>query len=323
MNEKEVHIKKRCLKHFEGKTVIMAKHNDISANVENVYIMRKGLNDKISSITKDGYLYRKVTTRKSVPTILENQGLPYKYVCNGRLVCINSECSVVKRLTVVNTVPYKKASNTKCRFCKETLQVNNCDGSKLLFRSKASKEIITKKEEQGNIVIKYETKHTCGQPEEVMDREIVEELMKLFESNPELTPSHAYKSLLSKKFREGKNYKEIMNLVFAFTHDHSSKNIKAAVRKGMKLNTDDLASILELEKFLVEMPELGVLLKVVTDSYLCEVCNSHVTIHSQNEEIDEACKQCKKLMQHTGPIILLTSQDQIREAIKNKKDRYI
>ena len=32
--------------------------------------------------------------------------------------------------------------------------MNNCDGSKLLFRSKASKEISTKKEEQEIIVIR-------------------------------------------------------------------------------------------------------------------------------------------------------------------------
>ena len=158
--------------------------------------------------------------------------------------------------------------------------------------------------------------HTCGEPEDVMDKDIVDELYKLFESNPDITPSQAYKSLLSKKFRDGKGSREIMNLVYAFTHDYSSKNIKAAVRKGMKFNSDDLSSILELEKILIEMPELGIIIKVVTDSYICEICNIEVITSSPSEELDGTCQNCLKSMQHTGPIILLSSQDQIREAIK-------
>ena len=65
--------------------------------------------------------------------------------------------------------------------------------------------------------------HSCGDPEPVLNQNVAEELKLLFKNNAELTPSHAYKSLLLKKIKEKKSYKEIIDGVHAFTFDWKAK----------------------------------------------------------------------------------------------------
>ena len=302
-------INKRCLKFFKGKEIINAKQNEIEASVDKVYIIKMSNHEKISSVAKDGYIYESNTTRKKMPEILDEQGLSYSYQCQGKLVCHNGDCPVLNRLTVMNSFPMKKSSERKCRFCKSILEKEECEGRKYILRSKESNSKKSK-----YIVIKYERNHSCGQPEPVLDQLVVEELKTLFESNPEMTPSNAYKSLLDKKIREKKSYKEILNVVHAFTHDHKAKNIKAGVKRGLNPSGDELACILELQKFLSDKPELEIILKVYTDSFICGICDFYSVTSSLEPEINNQCKKCQIDMQHTGPMILLTSLDQVKSA---------
>ena len=313
----EEKLSKRCKEHFEDKEVIHARKNEIEANTDKIYIIRMGEHEKISTVAKDGYIYESNTTRKKMPQILDSQGLSYSYQCQGRLVCRNSECPVLNRLTVLNSFPMKKSSLRKCRFCNSELEIDECEGMKYILRSKEDQ---TNSRKSRYIVIKYEENHSCGRPEPVFDQQIVEELKTLFENNPELTPSHAYKSLLEKKIREKKSYKEILNVVHAFTFDHKAKNLKAAVRKEINPSGDELSCILELKKFLDEMPELEIVLRVYTDSFICGECAAYNVASEVNQKLKNECDECKLEMQHTGPMILLTSVDQIRSAEQMTSD---
>ena len=311
MNKYEERIYKKCQESFEGKEIVMAKHNDIIADTNIIYILKRRNNEKIASIARDGYLYQSNTSRKTMPLILENQGFSYAYNCNGKLVCYNIECPVLNRLTVLNSFQYKKSSPNKCRFCKSELQWEECEGQKYVLRSKET-------DLSGNklkyLIIKYEKKHTCGDPEPILDQNVANELKLLFENNPELSPSHAYKSLLEKKIRDRKGYQEILAVVQAFTFDHRAKNIKANVKKDIQGNGDDMACMLKLQTFLSEMPELEIVFKVYTDSYICENCDKYFLARNIDDVLATTCNSCQTDLQHTGPIILLTSIDQIRAA---------
>ena len=122
LNKYEQKIYRRCQQNFQGKEIVMAKHNDIIADTNKIYILKKKSHEKIASISRDGYLYQSNTTRKQMRPILDNQTFSYFYNCNGKLVCYNLECPVLNRLTVLNSFQCKKSSPNKCRFCKNELQ---------------------------------------------------------------------------------------------------------------------------------------------------------------------------------------------------------
>ena len=137
LSKYEEKIKKRCVESFPSKVILVnAKRNEIEANSDKIYILKLGDHEKISTVAKDGYLYESNTTRKKMPQILDSQGLAYSYQCQGKLVCRNSECPVLNRLTVLNSFPLKKTSSRTCRFCKSTLEKEDCDGLKYILRSK-------------------------------------------------------------------------------------------------------------------------------------------------------------------------------------------
>ena len=135
LNSYEEKIHKRCILNFDDKEVIFAKHNDIIADTNKVYIVKRKAHEKISSISRDGYLYQSNTSRKQMPNILDNQSYCYSYQCNGKLVCYNTECPVLNRLTVLNSFQYKKTSSNICRFCTCELQWEECGGQKYVLRS--------------------------------------------------------------------------------------------------------------------------------------------------------------------------------------------
>ena len=70
----------------------------------------------------------------------------------------------------------------------------------------------------------------------------------------------------------------------------------------------------ELQKFVLQMPELELVLRVFTDSYICENCDEYSLATVMDHTLETHCENCQIDKQHTGPIILLTSLDQIRTA---------
>ena len=139
-----------------------------------------------------------------MPKVLDDQSYSYSYQCNGKLVCYNLECPVLSRLTVLNSFQYKKSAANICRFCKNELQWEHCEGQKYVL---SSQETEANKNKSKYLIVKYEKMHTCGNPEPILNQTVTDELKILFENNPELTPSHAYKSLLEKKIRDQKGYR--------------------------------------------------------------------------------------------------------------------
>ena len=187
MNTYEQKIFRKCQEHFEGKEIVMAKHNDIVADINRIYILKRKNHEKIASISRDGYLYQSNTSRRTMPKILENQTFSYAYNCNGKLVCYNIECPVLNRLTVLNSFQYKKSSPNKCRFCKSELQWEECNGQKYVLRSQ---ETDTSGNKSKYLIIKYEKMHSCGDPEPFLNQNVANELKLLFENNPVYPFSH-------------------------------------------------------------------------------------------------------------------------------------
>lgn len=303
--DEEKKIYDECISSFPGNNIEIGKINCLVAHKDNIYILKRSDNGGISSEAKDGYLYKIQTTSLGMKQVLPEQEKPYEHSCKGRWVCYKPSCPVVNRLTVLNSVPNKKGVAEECRFCKSKLIFEKCEGKRYILRSKIS----------DFFVVKYVEKHSCGEPEPVIEESVIEELKNMFTYNPELTPSGAYKSLLMKKIQEGKSPKEILNVVAAFTFDFKSKNLKANVKKAMSPDSNDLAAVFELQKLVEEMPELGIKVKVATDSYICEECDIYTLAENldENEELSERCS-CGMKMFHTGPQILLTSVDQIKAA---------
>ena len=298
----------KCKESFDKSfTVQMVQKNCLEARNNAIFVVNKEGEDKISPVIKDGYIYRIQTSRKKtgIPIVLPNQENVYLHTCRGKLVCTNQACPVLNRLTIMNSVPIKGKVGGKCRFCKYELVLQECNGSRYILRSKSSQYI----------VVKYTEDHTCGDPEPVLDEDIIDELSNMFNSNPELTPSNAYKSLLMRKIGEGKSYKEIINLVHCFTFDHHIKNIKASVKNAMQPGSDDLTSVMALKRFIKDTPELDLILKVAVDSYICEGCNKYRLYFSEDEETDDSC-DCTQTMVNVGPIILVTSKLQVKAAFE-------
>jgi hypothetical protein len=310
----------KCKQVFPSKEVNFDKLGNIVSNSMKVYLVKRGKHDQINSAINDGFIYRSNTTRKGFPTVLENQSLAYKYRCLGRKVCRNVNCPVVGRLTVLNSFPNKKSTPNICRFCRFELETEDCPGSKFVLRSGETSKSENASKTSKYLIIIYQHNHTCGSPEAVLDEAIIEELTELFKTNPDITPSRAYKSLLEKKIREKKGYHEILKVVQCFTFDHKSKNLKASVKRGLNYNASDLPSILELEKLVTEMPELQLVMKVATDSYYCENCNSSKVATSEDQMLTRECSSCSQDMVNTGPIVLLTSVDQIKTAEQMTKE---
>ena len=305
-NEEKVLLRK-CEDLFGGNCVVKSvRRNKLEAKDNHVYLVDKDTEGKISPAIKDGFNYKIQTSRKKsgIPHILQNQENAYLHRCRGKLICTNQECPVLNRLTVMNQVPMKGEIAEKCRFCYHELRFQNCNGERYVLRSNTSKYVI----------VKYTQNHSCGSPEVVMDPDIIGELEDLFNNNPELTPSNAYKSLLMRKIGEGKSYQEIINLVHCFTFDHHSKNIKASVKNAMYPGSDDISSLICLRQFLNSTPELGVIIKVVTDSFVCEPCEFTELYYYEDEELLENCQHCGRKMDNKGPIIVITSKSQIKAA---------
>ena len=315
MSKFEENMLAKCKIAFPNKETSFVQLGNIVANSKMNYLVKRGKHDQINSAINDGYIYRSNTTRKGFTKILLNQSLPYKYQCLGRKFCRNVDCPVVDRLTVLNSFQNKKSTPNICRFCSYELETEECPGSKFVLRSGENVSNCP-----NYLIIVYEHDHTCGSPETVLDEAIVEELTELFKTNPELTPSRAYKSLLEKKIREKKGCHEILKVVQCFTFDHKSKNLKASVKRGLNYNASDLSSIKELEKFVTEMTDLQMVMKAATDTYYCEHCNDYKVATSEDEKLTRDCFSCQKDMVNTGPIVLLTSVDQIKTAEQMTKE---
>ena len=90
--------------------------------------------------------------------------------------------------------------------------------------------------------------------------------------------------------------------------------MKAGVVKENNGTGHGLSCMLKLQNFVSDTNELEVILKVYVDSYICASCDEYFTTTTIGEKLNNQCGKCKKNMQHTGPLILLTSHDQIRAA---------
>ena len=264
---------------------------------------------------KDGFYYKRSPTSYQIP-FFDNQ-IVNKYKCEGRLKCGNSECEVFKRTSNLNYIPYSKKGKSKCYHCNnENLIRDQCSAAKWIIHSEQSRFV----------VVYYQIGHSCGDPEFVLNEEVIEELGKLFENNSNLSGANAYKTLFEKKLQvinkcekpeiRKEHINDLLAVVKACTQDHVAKNLKKKTNLSKYPRGVGLKAVKYLQDTMDQnYDQFGIVLITMFDSYVCMVCKAFEYSTSEDELQLSQCKQCNKEMHNTGPHVFLTSREQMKTAI--------
>ena len=173
------------------------------------------------------------------------------------------------------------------------------------------------------VVVYYSLAHSCGDQDWVLDPKVIEELTALFETNDTATSAIAYKKLFEEKLRVALNdtneasktahIEDLISVVNSCVHEHVPKNIKAKVIQTKTPNGKGIEAVRLLKNSTNLIYEkLGTVIVVVIDSYVCATCKSVNYATEENETIATEC--CSNSMFNTGPVILVTSKDNMKAA---------
>ena len=181
-------------------------------------------------------------------------------------------------------------------------------------------------------MVYYEANHTCGDQDWLLCPEVLDDLTKLFEDNSKLSGGNAFRLLFERKLRKIKTnapsevrrqqIADLLNVVKACVHDYVPNNIRSAVRKSKCPKGMGIEAVVELQNILKDYYEdIGIILEVAIDTFICARCGHIEYSYVNDEEIDTNCKECKIEMEGRGPMIMLTSKEQIKLAWEmTKKD---
>ena len=282
------------------------------------HIIQKSQDLRAFDACKDGFEYKRGKTRKMFPNLFPNQQV-HKYECYGRLKCVNHECPIFRRLSTLSYASNKANTSKKCSHCSNNLVEDHCSGSKFIMHSHASTFA----------VVYYSVSHSCGNQDWVIDPAVIEQLTALFETNDSATSAVAYKKLFEEKLRIALNDKnkesqnahieDLISVVNSCAQDHVVKNVKSKVIKAktplgrgieaVKLLNDSSSLIYD---------KLGVIIRVVIDSFACATCQKISYSSEEDEEMLTEC--CNNAMVNTGPVILVTSKDNLKSAMELSTD---
>ena len=82
-----------------------------------------------------------------------------------------------------------------------------------------------------------------------------------------------------------------------------------------------IEAVIELQNILKEYYEdIGIILEVAVESFICRQCKEIKYSSYDGEEISTFCKPCGKNMEARGPCIMLTSKEQIKLAWEMTKE---
>ena len=306
-----------CFKFSSIKLTTISKINSDEMN-DTFHIIEKNTGVRAFDACKDGFEYKRGKTRKVFPKLFQNQQV-HKYECHGRLKCVNNECPIFKRLSALSYTTNKNNVSENCAHCSSHLVEDKCSGTKFIIHSSASPFA----------VVYYSVSHSCGNQDWVLDPNIIQQLTSLFETNDSATSAIAYKKLFEDKLRNALNatnkeaqnahMKDLISLVNSCAQDHVVKNVKSKVLKAKT----PLGMGIEAVKMLNDSSslihdKLGVIIRVVIESFVCACCTNISFSTEEEEEILTEC--CSKPMVNTGPVILVTSTDSLKSAVELSKD---
>ena len=306
-----------CYKSSKIKATSISKisSDDMS---DTFHIIEKSEDIRAFDACKDGFEYKRGSTRKIFPSLFPNQQV-HKYECYGRLKCVNHLCPIFQRLSKLSYAVNKANASKVCSHCLKNLVEDCCSGKKFIIHSQSSRFA----------VVYYSMSHSCGNQDWVLDPKVIEQLTALFETNDTATSAVAYKKLFEEKLRIALNEKnkeiqnthieDLISVVNSCTQDHVAKNVK---KKVIKAKTP-LGRGIEAVKILRESTsliydKLGIIIRVVVDSYVCATCKKISYTTEEDEEIQTEC--CNHGMVNTGPVILVTSKDNLKSADEMSKD---
>ena len=155
--------------------------------------------------------------------------------------------------------------------------------------------------------------------------DVLEDLTKLFGDNSRLSGGNAFKLLFERKLRKinkdapseirRQQLNDLLNVVRCCVHDYVPNNIKSAVKKSKCPKGMGIEAIVELQNILKDYyEELGIVLEVAIDSFVCGQCKGIAFSLFDGEEVATNCKDCKKDMECRGPCVILTSKEQMKLA---------
>ena len=304
---------------FQNSPILVTQRAKIQRDNMNdsFHIIEKESGDRAFDAAKDGFEYRRATSSKSFPKIFQNQQVN-RYECLGRRKCVNGNCPIVKRISTLSYVINKPDANQLCPHCSHQLVEDKCSGQRFIIHGKSSEFI----------VIYYSTSHSCGDQDWVLDPRVIEDLTALFETNDTATSAIAYKKLFEEKLRVALNanteaskaahIEDLICVVNSCAHEYVPKNIKAKVIKSKT----PAGKGIEAVKLLKESTgliynKLGIVIVVVIDSYVCATCKCVSYAKDESEEITTEC--CNNAMVNTGPVILVTSRDNMQAGVEMSK----
>ena len=161
---------------------------------------------------------------------------------------------------------------------------------------------------------------------------MLDDLTKLFEDNSKLSGGNAFRLLFERKLRKIKTnapsevkrqqIADLINVVKACMHDYIPNNIRSAVRKSKCPKGMGIEAVIELQNIVRDYyDDIGIILEVAIDTFICARCGHIEYSYVNNEEIKTECENCKQEMESKGPMIMLTSKEQIKLAWEmTKKD---
>ena len=113
---------------------------------------------------------------------------------------------------------------------------------------------------------------------------------------------------------------DLMNVVRCCVHDYVPNNIRSAVRKSKCPKGMGIEAVVELQNILKDYyDDIGIILEVTIDSLICGKCKGIDFSYLDGEEISTKCKSCKIEMESRGPMVMLSSKEQIKLAWEMSK----
>ena len=269
--------------------------------------MENEKNVRSHDLTKDGYTYKRSTSNKKFGDSVFKRGKQtnYVYSCVGRKSCVNDKCTIFQRFNEIHSVIQSAVSNI-CFHCDEPLVPIECPGKKYVMSSSASKFVC----------LYYEAEHSCGEPGQCIDSSLIDELEEMFKSNLGLTSNQAFRVLWAKRVAEGASQKTLTDLVAIFAKPSISNNLKANVKRSLYPLGVGLEAVEKLKVDMEQYPDLGVIIDIVYDSYVCANCNLYTMQRTlskhggttNNVVIDRICKKCTFQMKQTGAFVFITTK---------------
>jgi hypothetical protein len=161
------------------------------------------------------------------------------------------------------------------------------------------------------VICFYQQNHTCSDKSYVLDQAVIDDYKRMFEQNSKLSAAQAFKMLFENKMKKIEHdapievkrsqIKDLMKVVHVAIQDHGINNIKSNVVKAKTPHGSGIEAVLEIKKMLIEhYDELGVILEVALDTFVCLNCKRFEYSVVVGQELDSICESCGNEMVGRG-----------------------